>query len=571
MRSISSLLYLITLQVRGKMRRTMRRLRHPKRAILTLIASSILVLWFGQELRLVLASTDRPPIASETLVYFAPLAMLAILALKVSPIMIRRDLLGVSLRGAEVYLLKAGPFRHHTIRIYKIAGHFASIVVTALFASLFLWPDVDLWLAGYLCALTGMVSIYLIYLMCAVSANYVSQKIYDRLRCAIVVASGCLMVHCLQAGMRADAIGPAGLVGIVRGTVGAAAALTQTLLGHILLAPLHVSAMLLRCSSFWPELLFHCLIAIAANVALGIVMVRWESYLIARTERRERETFALSRHAPVAHVSASRRSRRPTLIAPLPWLRGIGPIVWRQLCAVRCQLPGIGLIGVVTCFVTWAILTQTANPASQQDFSAWLLLTFFTSLFLPNLLPYDFRTDYGSINLLKTLPIPSASVAIGQVVVPVVITLCMQMLILAVWCTTRPGAPWSLWIGPAYLLPVNVSIFALENVVFLLYPFHPNEFGFHATAGRVLKGVARLILFAAAAFAAILFAQLTLIVVSWSVEHDMMTWWVRLAIQLWWMVGSWSALAMCALVLLRILVWVYDRFDSAADSPLKAA
>jgi hypothetical protein len=90
--------------------------------------------------------------------------------------------------------------------------------------------------------------------------------------------------------------------------------------------------------------------------------------------------------------------------------------------------------------------------------------------FLTMLVPFDFRGDLDRLAFLKTLPVPAVRLALGQVLTPVLVMTVIHCLILAAVLPFAPHSALELAVLAAYSPPFNFLLFALENLLFLLFP-----------------------------------------------------------------------------------------------------
>ena len=102
---------------------------------------------------------------------------------------------------------------------------------------------------------------------------------------------------------------------------------------------------------------------------------------------------------------------------------------------------------------------------------------FYSFLLMPAALRFDFRRDVDRMAVLKALPFGPWSVTIGQLAVPVIACTLFQLLVLIIACVISPYPVF--WLGCAMLLllPINMVIFSLENLIFMLFPYRPNQEG----------------------------------------------------------------------------------------------
>ena len=104
-------------------------------------------------------------------------------------------------------------------------------------------------------------------------------------------------------------------------------------------------------------------------------------------------------------------------------------------------------------------------------------LVFYSFLLLPTALKFDFRRDLDRMVVLKALPLPPFKVVAGQLATPVIISTLYQMSVLAIAMLIRPLPVGWVLAAMVLLIPLNVLIFALDNVIFLWYPYRLNQEG----------------------------------------------------------------------------------------------
>ena len=104
-------------------------------------------------------------------------------------------------------------------------------------------------------------------------------------------------------------------------------------------------------------------------------------------------------------------------------------------------------------------------------------LAFYTFLLLPTALRFDFRRDLDRLATLKGLPITPAAAAIGQTLAPVLIATLFQSGVLAFAVAARSLPPHQLFMAMLVMIPLNVLVFGLDNLIFLLYPYRMQQEG----------------------------------------------------------------------------------------------
>jgi hypothetical protein len=99
------------------------------------------------------------------------------------------------------------------------------------------------------------------------------------------------------------------------------------------------------------------------------------------------------------------------------------------------------------------------------------MLLMMSIFYLPQLIRFDFRGDVDRMDVLKSLPISSSAAVIGELIVPIALTTILQMSLFAAVGLTQHGLSLYLYAAAAFVAPVNLLVFGLENLVFLLYPY----------------------------------------------------------------------------------------------------
>ena len=123
-------------------------------------------------------------------------------------------------------------------------------------------------------------------------------------------------------------------------------------------------------------------------------------------------------------------------------------------------------------------------------------LVFYSFLLLPTALKFDFRRDIDRLGVLKALPISVTAVTLGELAVPVLLCTLFQAVVLLAALLIRPfPVSWCLMVL-VVLLPVNLLIFALENLIFLLYPYRLSEEGVSVFFRSILTFTGKGLLFA---------------------------------------------------------------------------
>jgi hypothetical protein len=181
---------------------------------------------------------------------------------------------------------------------------------------------------------------------------------------------------------------------------------------------------------------------------------------------------------------------------------------------------------------------------------AWL------TVFLTSLVPFDFRGDVDRIAVLKTLPVPAWRLAVGELLTPVLLLTLIQWIILA---AVLPFAPddrlWLLWLA-AYALPFNFLQFAIDNLLFLLFPTRVM-----VTTPGDFQGIGRNALFLLAKLFALF------VVVGMCATVGAVAWLLSQQSVVTGLAAAWPVLALSAAALVPLVALAFRAFDVGRDTP----
>jgi hypothetical protein len=86
---------------------------------------------------------------------------------------------------------------------------------------------------------------------------------------------------------------------------------------------------------------------------------------------------------------------------------------------------------------------------------------------------FDFRGDLDHFDTLKSLPLPSVALSLGQIAVPAFILTCFHVIILFGVAVASPNQRGMLLVAAWLALPFNALLVASDNLIFLLFPARP--------------------------------------------------------------------------------------------------
>jgi hypothetical protein len=537
----AALWLLLALQIKGWFRFLGRNLRTVKGALTALLGLGAFALWLTS---VVLTPSTRRLGPEQVLLYGPEVLLLYCLA----------NVLGSSGERAvyfspgEVQFLFPGPFGRREVLAYKILSNLSVNALAALMTAVIVQANARWFPAAYVGVLLAFLFMQLFGMAVNLVATTVGERLYTRGRKVLFAA---LVLLALAALFRFG--GPPSQWRLRD----AFEAVARSEAWQAALRPLSwfFQAFLAEGPR---ELAEYGLLGLLVNLALvGVVFALDAQYLESAASSSARIYARLQRRRGRTADGGEGRSRKARLSVPtLPYWGGVGPIFWRQLTAA---LRGLGrlviVLLVIGTFVVGPMLSRaTGDPEVPLPGLVGGLILWLT-IFLTALAPFDFRGDVDRIAVLKTLPLPAWRLAVGQLLTPVLLFTLMQCGALAAVAASTPHHPEVVLACAAYTLPFNFLLFALENLLFLLFPTRlaaatPGDF---QTMGRnVLFLLGKVLALGVVATAAAVVGTVAAFVTGSA--------WVGV-------VAAWPVVAVSGAALVPFVALAFQAFDVGRDTP----
>jgi hypothetical protein len=541
---------LVWLTFRGWARRLRRTAQTPKGMVLTVLGALIFV---PMMFNVVLVATAFPEeeIAAKTaeIRHFGPAALLAYLVLA---LLLSSAEHGLTFTPAEIGFLFPAPFSRRQLVAYKIVTALLRSLLGTLFMTAVFHVYAPHFLAAFVGLLLAIVFFHLFAVAGALLANLLGALLYSRMR---KLALGGLLVLILAVLLpHAGQLGSEGLRGLVD-------RLNDAPFFRVVLAPLRWFVEAFTAERLWPDLARWAVLGLAADAALlGVVLALDAQYLETAAAASERLYARLERLRATGSTIGVLSGRRPGRSLPMfPAWGGAGAIAWRQALTAWRGARGLLLFLLILCVpVAMPFLAPAEDRPDVVKFltygTAGMAMT--TVLVLPALMTYDFRGDLDRMDFLKTLPLPPIGLVIGQLIVPVACTTVLQCLLLSILALFAADDAGLVLAGAVFLPPANFLLYAVENLVFLVYPIRMVA----ATPGdlqhlgrHTLVFVAKGLLLGVGALVTALTAGLTYVISGES--------WLATGLVVWLLLAAMGA------ALVPVLAFFFQRFDVARDTP----
>jgi hypothetical protein len=536
---------LLWLQTLSWLRRVRRSVRTVRGAVLVAVGLVFVVLWL---LPVLLTSQAGRPEHLENVRRFGALGLLAYTLLN---LLLSSNERALSFTPAEVNLLFPAPFSRRQLLAYKVVVSFLTSLLTALILTLFMRGMTAWVVAAFLGLVLTFQFVQLVYMAVSLVISAAGAQAYNRQRRVMLgVVLLVVLAALAQAAYTAASLEPGELLRRVE----------QSPVVQTLLAPFRWFIEVYTAERLWPDLVRAATLALAVNGTLLLLVFALDAHFLESAAVASERLYARLQRLRAGGTAALGLPRGGTACVSLPswpWWGGAGPLAWRQLVtAVRS--PG-SLLVVVLVFLTMLVPTLLglrSSPARSVPIPVVAGVLFAMTFFLTQLVLFDFRGDLDRMDLLKSLPLPPAGLALGQLLVPVLLLSAFQWLVLACVAVFAGGS----WPGLAavalFAPPFNGLVFGLENLLFLYFPARPmpaTAGDFQALGRQMLLMLAKLVGLGVAGGSAAVAATVTYVLTgaSWAAAVTV----------------GWVILTGYALTLVPLMALAFRAFDVARDTP----
>jgi hypothetical protein len=555
-----ALRWMLRAQAQAKLRRMVRRFCSRRRLVLSTVALVLAVVWLGNAAASILLREAYP---LETLQKWVPLSLIAYSLWHFVKVAWKRPEAPIEWGPAEEELVCGGPFTRRQVLAYRLATVLRATVLKALCVSLLLLADLPVWPAGFVGIVLALAFLELVRMALEIAAHGASPRAYLLFRIGVFGVVGAAATWACVTAIRAPApfdpstsLATTELLGRI---LQAATEFRHTWLGTIGAAPFAPFGHVITAPRVFSFEFVVWLLGASALVAAMAGLVFW----LDRACRSAARSAERATYQPIdwpGEFATAASGRHDTKLPWVPRLGGVGPIAWRQVVGAFGHR-----FGLVTAFVPPAVLALLPLAVPLGPWATFLQviggLVFYSFLLLPAALKFDFRRDYDRLGTFKTLPVSPRAVVVGQIATPVLLTSVFQLVVLAVTASFRAVPPGLFFSALALLVPLNVVIYSLENLLFLLSPSRPSQEGIDVFLRSILVFTAKGVLFAGGLLLLLLGSRAAGYTVH--VSHDYLGVTVRFGVV--FTVGVFGFVALAALTAGSLLVRAYRLFDPSLD------
>src|SRR5688572_1356071 len=364
----------------------------------------------------------------------------------------------IAFTPAETDFLFPGPYTRRQLLLYKIIKSMGAAAITSAVFGTFFWSYSPGWIAGYLGAFLSLLFMQMLSIAIMLIALNITQRVLNRVRRFILASILVVLAFAIEPIIAAARTRDPNLI---------AHGLKQSAAIRALLAPFEVFANIIAAPNVWPAALMWAGLALAMILALLIAILLLDAQYLEASTTASRRRYAMVQQARTRGIvlrSTSSRWRAPML----PRWNGAGPIAWRQLTTALRQSRGL-LTLLVMIGIGAGIFVFSQREAGNTIRPTFGVIMW-ASIMLANSLRFDFRGDVDLIDSLKALPLPPLTICAGEIVAPAVVMSIFHFTIIGMAFVASPQHMSYLIAALVLVLPANFVMFAVENLMFLLFP-----------------------------------------------------------------------------------------------------
>lgn len=493
---------LLLLQSRGRRRRMWGRFCQPRRLVLSAIACVMTVVWLGNAALTIWLRDSASP---NTLRAMLSLGLVLYAGWQFAKAAFYRPENPFDWTPAEREILAAMPLRPRDLVAYQLASVTMTTILKGGVFSLLLLPD----LRSVSMGLIGLLLALMMLEMLRIAINIVT---WGMGRAAFLAYRTAIVAGLLAAGITLGAV-------MVRedafsGQINVGDGLLQRLLdilihlndsafGYVAL-PFLPFIDLILADGLTPANAGLTVAALGVATGLAAAVIALYATTSRRVAEREKGNYRIDGAARDRFPGSTQYEHGSALGAVcklrlwcIPRWGGAGALGCRQLVGARRHSGSL-----ITAMIAPAVFTCVPSFIIEEPFVAFLAtvgtLSFYTFLLLPTALRFDFRRDLDRLAILKGLPITPAAIVTGQMLAPVLIATLFQTGVLTFAVAARSLPPNLLALAMLVMVPLNVLVFGVDNLIYLLYPYRVQQEGLEIFLRTILTFTGKGLLFAVA-------------------------------------------------------------------------
>ena len=538
------------------------RLFAPKRWFVTLIAFGLACAWLSQVLAAVFL---RQPADPYLLAERIALGMMGFTFWQVAKVIFRKPVEPFEWTPCEKQMLQSAPIQRQELVSYRLLTTGYSVLLKAACFVLVMIPDLNFLLVGFVGCVLGLA-------FCEFAKTVIEVVLYGggkraRLIARILAGTGIASVLAMSTATAASQPDAAEMLAspaawkFLLAIAYAAGELTRSGIGAVLAGPFRFFSDIILTKSLDMTLATNMLVGFALAAGSFWAALNADRWMVGNRQRLERQDLKRARLASSAKTKVAKSKTRRVAVPGR--LGGVGSIAWRQFLGAwhyRSSIFFSFLLPVILCCIP--LFANQRHGGSAMFLVA--SVAFYSYLLLPAALMLDFRRDVDRLAVLKTLPISSTNIVLGQLVVPVTMCSVFQAIVFSISAFAGvESAGWFLTCWLAFI-PMNLLIMSFENLIFMLHPYRRNKEGVDVFLRTILTFTGKGLTWGAGAALVLLWA----LACRYLAENVVVVGGVSPAtVAMVLLLGGCTALVMSvSTAIIFSLVRLFDQYDPSSDS-----
>ncbi len=454
---------LLCLKCRGGFRQAGRSLKTVRGAIQFVFMFGMMGWGFGSMIFFTHMSAASPNAATAIIDRMRDLATFGIFSFTTWTVLFSTGESTVYFTASEVAFLFPAPFQRRQLLSYKLLQSLAGILFLSLLMSFVFARSPGLWLAGLFGSILSLAFLQLLTMNVAFLRQVFEARASVFVRRVIGVAVLSLLLMAVSQTIIAAPIGDfSSLANAFQNSSSGAMLLAPFGVFTRMLFPVNLS-MFLSC--FGTVLILDLCLLVSAYRLDGLSLeaaLAISEKMTARLKRLQTKGASQMFGSPTSQ-SAGRR------LPLLPFWNGIGPIIWQRVTTnIRTSLKLFLMLGGATLLAGGlAFSIHRKDPAEPL---AALGAAIGVMSYVSVLISLSLQNEIERVGYLKSLPLSSRSIVLGELLGFVVLISTVQASLYLALCALLPSVAGWLLVAAVLAFPFNFLLFGIDKLVFYIFP-----------------------------------------------------------------------------------------------------
>lgn len=453
----ASLIYLLRLRWHARLRQVRTSVTSIRGFLFVALGIVMFSLWLIPNI-MTLWDSNRQ-VSTDTVRSVGPFVLLMIC---LTNILMHNEERGIRFQPAEVDLLFSGPYTRRQLLLYKFLSSAWATLFSATMLSIVMMRYAHAWPFAMLGLFLALWFIQFFSTSITLIAQTLAEAAFTRVRRVLLGGAALLLIGSLvYAAKQTNDFQLVELAARLRGYPWVA----------VLIFPLEIYIRVITAATI-PSFLVWFTAGLVQTGLLFLVVFRLDANFMETSVHAAERSYARQQQARSTGGITYRAGKRPSRLR-LPVLsRGGGALIigWRQAHALMRR--SNSLVMLLTGIAAMGIPLAGFMSSGVGQLPHMLVTNIFiiSTLMLTQMLPFDFRGDLDHLPYLKSLPIPSLKITLGQLLTPWCVLGGVHIGLLLTLSLILPASRPLILQFAAYVPLFGLLVIAIENWLFLLFP-----------------------------------------------------------------------------------------------------